>query len=569
MWNSGRPLAFANPTRTVVARSAEEVLTAISSAEEAAASGSWVAGFISYEAAAGIHPRLVTVEPVTDLPLVWFAVFDEPLEDPVPSDGTYTLQPWEAETTSDDYRSAVSRVRELIRRGDTYQVNFTTRLRSRLEGDPNAFYDDLARAQRGSYAACIDTGDQVVVSASPELFFRWDGARLTSRPMKGTLPRGRWASEDEEKRKALANSEKDRAENIMIVDLVRNDLGRVAVSGSVQAVSLCDVERYDTVWQLTSTVTAESRPGLGLVDIIAATFPCGSVTGAPKVRTMEAIAELEASPRGVYCGAIGLLAPPGSGASRAEFSVAIRTVVVDRESGRAEYGVGGGVTYGSTPDGEHEEALLKGLILTRRREPVTLLETMRWEPGAGFALLDRHLGRLESSAAYFGIPFPAEEIGQVLGGLAAEVPQRVRLLLAEGGEVNLETKELVVDAEPISVTVDSVPVDPSDRMLYHKTTSRRRYDEARSRHPHADDVVLVNPAGEVTETTIANLAVLVDGVWTTPPLESGCLPGTYRAELLDRGEVVEGVITVEMFTRLDDLAVFNSVTGWRAARVVG
>lgn len=569
VWNCGRPLSFADPSEVIVARSAEEVLPAISTAEEAAGSGSWVAGFIAYEAAPGVHTRLVTVDPEPDLPLVWFAVFPEAEQAPVQAGGTYTLSPWEAETTSGEYRRAVTRVRELIRSGDTYQVNFTTRLRSELEGDPLALYDDLSRAQRGSYATCIDTGDHVVVSASPEMFLRWEGDQLTCRPMKGTSPRGRWAAEDEEKRRALASSEKERAENIMIVDLVRNDLGRVAAPGSVEVASLCDVERYDTVWQLTSTVTARSRPGVGLADVVAATFPCGSVTGAPKVRTMEVIAELESSPRGVYCGAIGLLAPPGSGAPRAEFSVAIRTVVLNRETGRAEYGVGGGVTYGSTPGGEHQEALWKGLILTRRRDPVTLLETMRWDPDDGFHLLDRHLERLRGSAHYFGIPYPVEEIARALGDFVGHGAQRVRLLLSESpGEVTLESTDLVIGPEPVELAVDSVPVDPLDRMLYHKTTSRRRYEDARERHPHADDVILVNTAGEATETTIANLAVRTDGVWRTPPLESGCLPGSYRAELLDRGEVTEGVVTVEELADADEVALFNSVTGWRAAHVL-
>ena len=567
LWSSGSAMAFAEPDRVITAWSPGEVMPTIVEAEKEANAGSWVAGFIAYEAAPGIHPRLVTRTPDLLLPLVWFAVFPHPLPRAFEPQAGYSLGSWEPEISPDDYRSGVSQAREQIRRGETYQVNFSTRLRTQIEGDALALYRDLARAQRGSHAAYIDTGEIVVVSASPELFLRWEGSRLTCRPMKGTAPRGRWAEEDEETARQLAGSEKNRAENIMIVDLVRNDLGRVAVTGSVDVESLCEVERYDTLWQLTSTVSAQSRPGMGLADVLAATFPCGSVTGAPKVRTMEVIAELESSPRGVYCGSIGLLAPPGSGAPRAEFSVAIRTVVVHRETGRAEYGVGGGVTYGSTPGGEHREALWKGLILRGPTEPITLLETMRWEPDQSFHLLGRHLERLRRSAQYFGIPYPEEEIAETLGRFWADETSRVRLLLSEEGGVSLEHKPLEVDPEPVRLVVDTHPVDPVDRMLYHKTTDRRRYDRTRERHPAADDVVLVNPAGEVTETTIANIAVLIDGRWMTPPLASGCLPGTYRAELLAQGYLTEAVITVDDLASAEEVAVFNSVSGWRAAFV--
>ena len=319
------------------------------------------------------------------------------------------------EISEAEYHESFAAIHDLIKAGDTYQTNFTFRLRGTFEGDPRTLYRELLHAQRGGYHAYLATGDQTIVSASPELFFRWDGRRIETRPMKGTMPRGRWEQEDRDERERLLTSGKNLAENVMIVDLLRNDLGRVARFGTVKAEQLFDIERFETVWQMTSTIAAETRPEVKLVDVFDAMFPCGSVTGAPKRRTMEIITSLETSPRGVYCGAIGLLAPPGSGRPKAEFSVAIRTVVIETADGSTEYGTGGGVVHESTAESEYDEAMIKARVLKRRRPPVTLLETMRWDPGTGIWLLDRHLNRLRSSARYFDIAVPEAEIGALAG----------------------------------------------------------------------------------------------------------------------------------------------------------
>ena len=340
--------------------------------EAATQRGWWAAGYVSYEAAAGLPTGLPVprAEPGTrfaDLPLAWFALFadchrDSPVS--APDDGSDLARPdWRLDDDVVDYAEKVRAVRRLIAAGETYQTNLTTRARTVLVNDPMELYAPLAVAQRGRYSACLDTGRFVVASASPELFFDWRGEQLTTRPMKGTARRGRWPAEDAQRAAALSNSAKDRAENIMIVDLLRNDLGRLARPGSVTVPALCALERYETVWQLTSTVTARPRPRTGLVDVFDALFPCGSVTGAPKRRTMQAITELEGTPRGVYCGAIGVVAPPGE-RYRARFSVAIRTVTADRASGDAVYGTGGGVTWDSEPATEYDELLAKMAILT-------------------------------------------------------------------------------------------------------------------------------------------------------------------------------------------------------------
>ena len=387
--------------------------------------------------------------------------------------------------------------------------------------------------------------------------------------MKGTMPRGRWEQEDRRHRERLLASGKDRAENVMIVDLLRNDLGRVARFGTVQVERLFQIERFETVWQMTSTVAADTRPEVRLFDIFAAMFPCGSVTGAPKARTMGIVRSLETSPRGVYCGAIGLLAPPGSGRPRAEFSVAIRTLVVDERDRSAEYGVGGGVVHESTATDEYREAMVKARVLKRRRAPVTLLETMRWDPGEGIWLLERHMDRLRSSARYLGMTLPEVAIGEMLGTVGGHDPLRVRLLVPERGRPSIEMTPLVPGSPIVGLAIDTLPVDRSDVLRYHKTTRRAPYEEAAERHPGADDVVLVNERDEVVETTIANLVVRIGEEWWTPPLEAGCLPGVYREELIDQGAISERSLRVADLIEADEIAVINSVRGRRAGRLLG
>ena len=562
------PLELRHPYRVLVATRTEEVPDVIRGAEAEALSGGWVAGFVVYEAAPAFDDALVVRAPRSGLPSAWFAAFRSAVPEAAGRGGAYRMAQWRPEISEEEYEADVAAIQDLITVGDTYQANYTLRLRGSVEGDLRSVYFDLLDAQRGGYHAFLTTGDHTVVSASPELFFRWDGRRIENRPMKGTMARGRWEQEDRRHRERLLASGKDRAENVMIVDLLRNDLGRVARFGTVQVEQLFEIERFETVWQMTSTVAAETRPGVDLLDIFAAMFPCGSVTGAPKARTMEIIRALETSPRGVYCGAIGLLAPPGSGRPRAEFSVAIRTLVVDERDRSAEYGVGGGVVHESTSAEEYKEAMVKARVLHRRRPPVTLLETMRWDPGTGIWLLDRHLNRLRSSARYLGITLPEVEIGSLLEGVGGEHPLRVRLLVPEGGRPSIEMAPLVARSPVVGLAIDTHSVDRSDFLRYHKTTRRAPYEAAAARHPGADDVVLVNDRGEVAETTIANLAARVGDEWLTPPLDAGCLPGVYREDLIDRGVLRERALSVRDLMEADEVAVINSVQGWRPGKVL-
>ncbi|MCB0252998.1 MAG: aminodeoxychorismate synthase component I [Anaerolineae bacterium] len=599
--DGARWLRFRDPVAVVQTRRVEEIQTRLEEVANAVEKQRcYAAGFISYEAAPAFDAALPG-RPAGDLPLVYFGLYraaeevqPETMFPLVDDDAVLSPHGWQAGSSRAAYDNAIAAIKDAIARGDTYQVNLTFPLHTSFDADPRALFASMVRAQRCRYAAYLDTGRHVVCSASPELFWELDGQRLRSRPMKGTAARGRTTDEDESQRQWLLNSAKNRAENVMIVDMVRNDMGHIARYGTVHVPALFETERYPTVWQMTSTVACETDASP--IEIMAALFPCASITGAPKVRTMEIINELEAKPRGLYTGCIGLLAPD----RRAQFNVAIRTLLLDRETAIASYGIGGGVVWDSQTDAEYDEALLKAQVLTRRRPDFELLETLLWTPSrrvhpqrlfpstfsegisqyaegntslSGYFLLDRHLRRLADSASYFDVPLRREEVIKQLRTLAGSFagrPQRVRVLVSQTGNVRCEAATLVQPAEmsPIRVGLARRPVDASDPFLFHKTTFRTIYDAARAARPDCDDVLLWNEDGEVTEATIANVVLMRDGELVTPPLASGLLAGTLRAELLAQGVIREATVRVDDLEPDQRVWLVNSVRGWRDARLV-
>lgn len=572
--DGGRSLRFAGPIGEVRAERLDDVRPALARVAAAADEGKHAVGFVSYEAAAAFDPALATRAPVPGLPLLRFGLFTEREEEPAgpgggedAEEGDWELGEWLPSLDEPAFRERVERVREWIAAGDSYQANLTFRLRASFRGDDLALYRHLCRAQRANFCAYLSVGRFSILSASPELFFRWSGDELEMRPMKGTRRRGRWPAEDLELAAELFASPKERAENLMIVDLLRNDAGRVARFGTVEVPRLFEVERYPTVWQLTSTVRARTRPGTGLLEIFGALFPCGSITGAPKVRTTQILAELEESPRGVYTGAIGYVSPGES-----VFSVAIRSVVVDRDAGVAELGVGSGITIDSDPAAEYAECLAKAAFVRAERREFDLLETIRWESGAGFRLLEEHLARMIASAEYFGFPADDAELRGALRHAVAgrEGVWRLRLLLGPVGAVRTELHPLAPNPPaPLRVRVADEPVSSRDPLLFHKTTLREPYDRRLASAPACDEVILRNERGEVTEATTANLVVVLDGERWTPPLDCGLLPGIERGELLRRGEVGERVLRPEDLRRAEAIYLVNSVRGERLARLVG
>ncbi len=559
-------LHFTEPRRVLVARSLDEVTATLQEAErEVNDNGRWAAGYLAYEAAAAFDAVLETHAPAK-VPLVWFGIYDGPESGPPPhATRRKYAAGWKPTMERGAYMDGLDTIKRHLADGDTYQVNFTYRLHSIFDGDPREYFGMLSKDAAAHYCAFVDTGRFAICSVSPELFFRLDGRELTSQPMKGTAPRALTSSADRAEAARLRYSEKELAENVMIVDMIRNDMGRVAETGTVTAPVLFHIERYPTVWQMTSTVTCETDASVA--EIMTAMFPCASVTGAPRRRTMRIIRELETTPRGVYTGTIGYIAP----GRRAQFNVAIRTVVVDTEEGTAEYGVGGGIVWDSTNEGEYQETLAKAAVLTRRWPEFSLLETMAWRPGEGYLLLRYHLDRLLRSADYFGIRVEERAVREALAVVDRNfgaVAMRVRMLVARDGTVTCESSRLPRVDGPARVAIADTPVDSSDLYLYHKTTHREVYEKARAGHPDADDVILYNERDEITESCIANVVVEIDGQRYTPPVPCGLLAGTYRQWMLDEHRVEERIISREDLERADRVWLVNSVRGEREATLI-
>jgi para-aminobenzoate synthetase / 4-amino-4-deoxychorismate lyase len=523
-------------------------------------------GFISYEAAAAFDDVLVTHQS-SNFPLLWFALYQQPEIITLPKSSTlpdHNLN-WSPTVTKAEYDRSFAQIKHYISCGDTYQVNYTTRLQADFIGDTWDYFLHLTQAQQANYSAYIDLKDFTICSASPELFFAWNGRQIVTRPMKGTSARGYNGQSDRALAQWLHNSVKNRAENVMIVDMIRNDLAKIAELNSVTVPSLFDVEQYPTLWQMTSTVTAKTKASL--TEIIAALFPCASITGAPKPRTMEIIRSLEKTPRNIYTGTIGLITPN----QQAQFNVAIRTVLIDKQANRAEYGVGGGIVWDSASTSEYEECQIKARVLLNKIQQFELLETILWTPHEGYFLLDYHLQRLQDSALYFNFKINLAEITNRLEKVADNLEDRlykIRLIVNCQGAIQLETIPFIANdpAKVINLGIAPEPIDINNPFFYHKTTNRNFYDQVLHNKPGYDDVILWNKRQEITETCIANLVIKLQGQLLTPPINSGLLAGTFRAALLEKQDIQEAVIKLEDLKRCEAIYTINSVRKWQRAR---
>jgi para-aminobenzoate synthetase/4-amino-4-deoxychorismate lyase len=565
---------FENPVEIIRADSPEEVDTALSTLTAALARGLHAAGFFSYELGYLLEPRLVSLLPrERKMPLLWFGLYTGPREltgaevqDWLNEEaiGNPTLGELAHSWDSVSYLKRFEKVQNNIRSGDIYQLNLTFKAKFNLQGSPLALYRDLRLKQRVAYAGLVDTGDATILSASPELFIKQEGRIIETRPMKGTAPRAGTLEADDVVRDVLSKDVKNRAENLMIVDLMRNDLGRIADLGSVNVTDLFTVETFKTLHQMTSGVRAELKPGIGIVDILKAIFPPGSITGAPKIRAMELIRELETEPRGVYCGAIGRFSPDGA----ALFNVAIRTTVIDRK-GSGEMGIGSGIVADSDGAKEYAECLLKMKFLTDPVRRFELIETMLYEPGKGVWLRGYHLARLAASAAYFGFAFDARKVSaaiDVATGAKADERLRVRLLLDEDGGVSVTTTPQPPTASDVVMryVISDTRLNSTDLFLYHKTTRRELYDREWKHYADtlaADEVIYLNENGELAEGSRTTIFIERDGKLLTPRLAAGVLPGTLRAALIDEGRAVEARLTVQDLNGPDKIYLGNSVRG--------
>ncbi|MBI1394971.1 MAG: aminodeoxychorismate synthase component I [Betaproteobacteria bacterium] len=574
--------AFPAPTQWLVARDHWDVPAVLDEAHARARDGAWCVGWVSYEAAPGLNPAFRAGVHVHEVPrgtvLAAFAVCDpagaieQDATTPRPCDSLadWATGDWSSpRLTAAALTERIEAIRMRIRAGDVYQVNLTTQLASELTGDAGAYFEALRRSQPHGYTFLIphalDGVAECILSVSPELFFHRQGTAVTTQPMKGTAPRSDDAAEDAGAAAHLRESAKERAENLMIVDLLRNDLSRVARTGSVRVPKLFEIHALPTVWQMTSTVTAQVDAALPLSGLMAALFPCGSVTGAPKRMAMSVIRSLEPEPRGVYCGAVGLIRPGGD----AIFNVPIRTVTLraegapERRLWAARCGVGSGITYDSHPEAEAREWRDKQRFLARAARPFELLETLRLQDG-NWWLLDRHLARLQRCAVHFAYPWSPEAARRTLDGVAAAHASglyRVRLLLDRRGSFRTEATAMTPTPAPVRLGWARGPMPPPDEFVQFKTTRRERYAPF-APEPGCFDTVLRTHDGLLTETTFGNLVLRVDGEWLTPSVASGLLPGVYREELIAEGRIRETELRVEAMAHADAAAFINSVRGW-------
>jgi para-aminobenzoate synthetase/4-amino-4-deoxychorismate lyase len=572
-------LLFEHPVETIRADDPAAVPAALAAIEAGVARGLHAAGFFSYELGYVLEPKLAPRMPAArKVPLLWFGLYKEPRELrgtqvqswlQTEAIGNPVLGALKHTWDQDAYLKRFAAVQDNIRSGDIYQLNLTFKAKFKLEGSPLALYRDLRLKQRVAYGGLVDTGAATILSASPELFIEQHGRTIVTRPMKGTAPRAGTQEGEREVRHTLSTDIKSRAENLMIVDLMRNDLGRIAELGTVSVTDLFTVETFQTLHQMTSGVRAVLQPEIGLEDLLKAIFPPGSVIGAPKIRAMELISDLETEPRGVYCGAIGRISPGG----KALFNVAIRTAVVDRD-GQGEMGIGSGLVADSDGGKEHAECLLKMKFLTDPVRRFQLIETMLHEPGKGIWLLERHLERLAASAGYFGFTCDEQRVRAAIDGATAGKGAerlRVRLLLDEDGSVTVTT---AVQPKPaldavMRYVVSDTRLSSGDQFLYHKTTRRELYDREWQHYADtlgSDEVIYLNERGELAEGSRTTIFIEKDGVLLTPPLLAGLLPGTLRAELIASGKAREAKLTLEDLASGGAVYLGNSVRGLMPAQ---
>jgi len=563
-----------NPISVHQAYDVHEVIPLLSLIDEATRKGRYAIGFVSYEAGSACDSSFSAKPNAPSQPLAWFALFET--NDPLSKDPASTPLPqvrWQAMEKLPAYRSKITAIKYHIAAGNTYQVNYTFPLQSKSEIDSRDLFFTLYKSQPSPYAMLIETPEFQIMSASPELFFKLEGEKIICEPMKGTCPRGLHPSFDLILGKELQTSEKNRAENVMVVDMVRNDLSHIAESGSVKVDELFKVTPWPTLWQMTSTVSAQTKANLP--ELFTALFPSASITGAPKLKASEIISELEVYPRGVYTGAIGWWFPN----RLAQFSVAIRTATHLTDQGITTYGIGSGIVWDSNPDDEYRECLLKARILRNHRSAFRLLETMRWDPSQGYIMLEEHLQRIMESARYFHFQFDPQLVRTKLRVKAKSFKadyQRIRLLVSSTGRISIEHQALTAPghytdpahAPEITAVVDSHRTSVHSPFLFHKTTRRNVYVQAHKRFPDVDEVLLVNNRGELMEFTAGNLVVKSGSDWLTPEVQSGLLPGVFRDQLIANGRIRTARLTCSDISTFKEIYFINSVRGWRRVQLI-
>ena len=547
---------FTEPIKELKTRDIDQVETLLKEVETYQEAGFYAVGYVSYEAAPAFEKKLaVHPAPLMGEYLLYFTIHQEVETLPFPEDYEAVDLPanWKEEVEAPAYQEAIKTIHHHIRQGDTYQVNYTVQLSQELEADPLAIYNRLVVEQKAHYNAFIQHDDVAILSISPELFFEQEDRLLTTRPMKGTTRRGLTNQADLKEAAWLEADPKNRAENMMIVDLLRNDMNRISEIGSEQVTRLCQVEQYSTVWQMTSTIESRLRPEVDLVQTFQALFPCGSITGAPKISTMEIIQQTEIAPRGVYCGTIGILLPRG----KRIFNVAIRTLQM--QGTKAIYGVGGGITWDSKWEGEYQETKQKSAVLYRQEPRFELLTTGRIHQGE-LTFLEQHLTRLREASRYFAYPYNEpkllNELQEQLARVDPSLDYHCRIALQKNGSFQLTITELTdLPASYLQAQLTEQKLDLATPFTYFKTSQRDHLGQ--SDH----EQIFHLPDGSLLETTIGNLVLEIEGQLYTPPAHLPLLDGIYRRHLLETQQVEEKLLTLNDLTDADRIYACNALRG--------
>ena len=552
------PICFSNPVEIISTKKLAEVATCLDEIQNALNNGFYVAGYMSYEAAYAFSYRINEFPSVT-MPLLWFGVFTEPAILSKGETKDFSVGEWKLNQSKEEYEDAFHSIQQAIKGGETNQVNYTVQFQAPFSGCSLSYYEQLKRAQKGSYCAYLHLGNEQILSASPELFFRLHNNIITTKPMKGTIHRGKTFEEDIENAKWLASSKKNRLENDLITKLMVDELKTVTDGLSVEITDQYQVEKYPTVYQMTSTIKGRVLPHLTTIGVLKTLFPCGSITGVPKEKTMDIIAKLEKNSRNAYCGTIGYITPNND----AIFNVPIRTVMIDQKNQLARYGAGGGITKHSIAKEEYKEALTKTKVLYHKQKPFHLLETFGLKQG-NFIAFEEHIQRIKKSAAYFDIPIHIDSIMKELHILKKNNKHgewRIRLLVDHQGKAQFEVNSLP-KSRKANVKLASSPIDRNNIFLYHKTTNRTAYEKQLKDVDDVFDVLLWNENNEITEFTIGNIVVDLEGELLTPPVQCGLLPGTFREKLLKAGTIKECKITKEDLNYCKNIWLINSVREW-------
>jgi para-aminobenzoate synthetase/4-amino-4-deoxychorismate lyase len=567
VFGKSKSYLFLNPGQSIIIRSKSEVDRKLNQADECISKGMTGYSLINYEAGYLLEKALYKYIPKNQKLIQFYFYNDRNCENINSTDlefdeeDEFSIKNLKFNTSKNEFTRAIKKIKSYIEEGDTYQVNYTLKGKFLFKGSLSKLFAQLVFNQSAAFTAIIKNGSRFFISLSPELFFEIEGRKITSKPMKGTAGRGKNYSDDIVIKSNLASSTKNQAENLMIVDLIRNDIGRLSEFGSVKVKNLFEIEKYESLYQMVSVIEAKLRERIRLSDVLKNIFPCGSITGAPKLRTMEIIREIEKENRSIYTGSIGLIRK-----KKITFNVAIRTLMIDK-TGKGEIGLGSGIVWDSSEEDEYEEIKLKGKFLTHPSEEFSLFETMRVEKGK-IVRLSKHLRRLKNSAEYFLFPFDEKEIQKVLkrisNSLTTDLSKRLKLFLNKKGKFSIELSELPIQSRDIKIILSDNKIDSANRFQYFKTTNRTLYDREHKKYSAQGffDVIYLNERDEIGEGAISNIFIRKGDKLFTSPLESGILPGIYRDYMFSKyKEAKEKVLTLQELLEADEIILTNSLRG--------